>query len=444
MSELPKIVRARLNAVSAGDHPDPDVLNAFAEKALTDVERTDVLTHLSHCVDCRDVLALAVPAAIGKTPADTSIDTARGASWFHWRVIRWGALAACVVIVGSAVVMKRNSLVMSRSAPTVAMNDETLANQPAYERSVDSTAASSPRARKEASEAQQAAAMNAALEPPSTKLTGEGQAQAMKKALPQRPSPPAPMGLEKKIHGSLVAGVGHGAGIVGGAVPGTLQSSPTTPPDAEESRKNLPAQSRVVADLALAPKSSETAEPQNAAAAPAAEAAAPADSRDKQEAIGKAKPAAPIVDRMMDADSETTASRQLTVSKEIAAKANRERAYSANAPLSRWTISSDGQLQHSIDSGKSWQPVAVAERAVFRALSANGPDIWVGGSSGALYHSSDSGSHWQQVKPATDGATLSADVAAIEFVDVRRGKITTSTGEVWLTEDAGQTWHKQP
>jgi hypothetical protein len=114
------------------------------------------------------------------------------------------------------------------------------------------------------------------------------------------------------------------------------------------------------------------------------------------------------------------------------------------AELSRWTISADGQLQHSIDSGKTWQPVTVAEKATFRALSANGPDVWVGGSAGLLYHSADAGGHWTQVKPATNGVNLAADISAIEFTDPQHGKVTTTTGEAWRTVDAGQTWQKQP
>ena len=112
--------------------------------------------------------------------------------------------------------------------------------------------------------------------------------------------------------------------------------------------------------------------------------------------------------------------------------------------LARWTISSDGQLQHSVDSGKTWQPVTVAEKATFRALSANGPDLWVGGPAGVLYHSSDAGGHWTRVKPTTNGNVLATDIAAIEFTDLQHGKLTTSTGEVWITTDAGETWRKQP
>jgi photosystem II stability/assembly factor-like uncharacterized protein len=85
----------------------------------------------------------------------------------------------------------------------------------------------------------------------------------------------------------------------------------------------------------------------------------------------------------------------------------------------------------------------VAEKATFRALSANGPDIWVGGAQGLLYHSTDAGGHWIQVKPAAGDLPLSADIAAIEFTDPRHGKVTTAGGEVWLTADAGRTWHIQ-
>ena len=111
--------------------------------------------------------------------------------------------------------------------------------------------------------------------------------------------------------------------------------------------------------------------------------------------------------------------------------------------VSRWTISSDGQLQHSIDAGQSWQPVKVADKASFRALSANGPDIWVGGAAGLLYHSRDSGFSWEQVKPSFAGVNLTADISAIEFTDILHGKITTADGQAWTTEDAGQSWRKQ-
>jgi hypothetical protein len=110
----------------------------------------------------------------------------------------------------------------------------------------------------------------------------------------------------------------------------------------------------------------------------------------------------------------------------------------------RWTLSSDGTLQRSLDSGRTWQSIPVSSKTIFRALAANGLDIWVGGSGGALFHSSDAGQQWKQVRPAANGETLADDIIGVEFTDLLHGKLTTSSEEVWVTADAGQTWQKQP
>jgi photosystem II stability/assembly factor-like uncharacterized protein len=197
-----------------------------------------------------------------------------------------------------------------------------------------------------------------------------------------------------------------------------------------------------VTDLAKASKPNESAE----GAAPSFdEYALATDSSEKREAPGKAKAASS--NAVLDSAVAATPAAAPAIVPETVANERGTRAKAAftrPSALSRWTISSDGQLQHSVDSGISWQPVVVAEKASFRALSANGPDIWVGGASGLLYHSTDAGVHWNQIKPSSPDATLTADIAAIEFTDLRRGKITTATGESWLTEDAGQSWRKQP
>jgi hypothetical protein len=109
----------------------------------------------------------------------------------------------------------------------------------------------------------------------------------------------------------------------------------------------------------------------------------------------------------------------------------------------RWTLSADGTLQRSLDTGATWQTIVVSSKTVFRALAANDLDIWVGGSAGALFHSSDAGEHWTQVRPVANGAVLEDDIVGVEFTDTLHGKLTSSTEETWITADAGQTWHKQ-
>jgi hypothetical protein len=111
--------------------------------------------------------------------------------------------------------------------------------------------------------------------------------------------------------------------------------------------------------------------------------------------------------------------------------------------IPRWTLTSDGTLQRSLDSGKTWETISVSSQANFRALAANGFDIWVGGSKGALFHSSDSGQHWTQVRPIANGEVLSADIIGVEFADSQHGTISTSAQETWTTDDAGQSWQRE-
>ena len=52
MQSVPKIVRDRLQATRpAVNHPDADLLTAFAEQSLPAAERATVLDHLARCGD---------------------------------------------------------------------------------------------------------------------------------------------------------------------------------------------------------------------------------------------------------------------------------------------------------------------------------------------------------------------------------------------------------
>jgi hypothetical protein len=108
----------------------------------------------------------------------------------------------------------------------------------------------------------------------------------------------------------------------------------------------------------------------------------------------------------------------------------------------RWTLGVDGTLQRSLDSGRTWQQIAVSRSVTLRALAANGMDIWVGGASGVLYHSADAGQHWMQVLPAAQGEVLSGDIIGVEFTDLLHGKVTTTGKEIWTTADGGASWQK--
>ena len=151
------------------------------------------------------------------------------------------------------------------------------------------------------------------------------------------------------------------------------------------------------------------------------------------------------------------------------------------ARLPRWSITAGGTLQRSFDQGNTWQDVTItgalvaadrrdldasayaqsakdakaarvkaksagkkdATSPVFRAVIANGVDVWAGGLNGSLYHSTDSGTRWTRVVPSSAGSILTGDIVSIEFPDLQHGKLRTSTSETWITADSGQTWQKQ-
>ena len=80
MQDVPQFVLKRLRETAvAGSHPDADVLTAFAEQSLPVSERGRVIERLAACGDCRDVVALALPATeIEVAP----VSTTRARGWW--------------------------------------------------------------------------------------------------------------------------------------------------------------------------------------------------------------------------------------------------------------------------------------------------------------------------------------------------------------------------
>src|SRR5438876_740787 len=109
MSQLPQIVRERLRASAPpGAHPDADVLTAFWEHSLAANERAVVTEHLARCGDCREILALALPAS-HSAQADEVHAVRPSQTWLSWPVMRWGfAVAGIATVAGVGVVQYRS------------------------------------------------------------------------------------------------------------------------------------------------------------------------------------------------------------------------------------------------------------------------------------------------------------------------------------------------
>jgi hypothetical protein len=381
MADLPKIAMQRLHekAAAAGSHPDPNLISAFAENSLSGDERAQVLQHIAQCADCREVVFLSSPDQAATLPATAS----SASNWLSWPVLRWSAAVAAVVVVFAAVSQHRQSGSRAMRSDAILRSD-------------------APNAKEKATS-----------------------------------TPPA----EQKPDVALMAKTASAPpvtanGAVGGAEGTRLD---------QLKKQN----SRVAASPRVAQRSEALGDK---VAGEARDAAAPTQTTETVEVTAQSVPVESgqvVPGRAKDADaaaepvSNMGAGMGAGVAPNAAAASRSRPAMFMPTVAPRWTLTSDGTLQRSLDFGRSWQTVQVASLASFRALAANGKDIWVGGLKGALYHSMDAGQNWAQVQPVAAGLALTDDIIGVEFPDVLHGKLTTSNKETWTTQDGGQSWNKQ-
>jgi Putative zinc-finger len=112
-------------------HPDAESLNAFAEQALGERERGQIMAHLAVCSRCRQVVFLAQEAGVELEPAVAASSVRSAASrqpWFwSWR-FAWAPAAALAAIVALAffvhVRRAETGSEMAKVAPQVAPRHE--------------------------------------------------------------------------------------------------------------------------------------------------------------------------------------------------------------------------------------------------------------------------------------------------------------------------------
>jgi hypothetical protein len=434
MTELPKLVRHRLSVQPAtvSGHPDADLLTAFAERSLAERERDHVMLHLAQCGECREVVALALPEQVEE------VREARSGvrdHWFRLPALRWAALAAGIAIavsVGTLEYRNRPSRTTSLNlAPKLEKSERVAALESPHPAVVPETAPPPPTREK-------FAAKQAADSAPPAII--KDRLAASRKSYPAGIAAGAGARNGGNSGTGMNASIGQGEGSAMGGAEKPLAASPT-----------IAAQSQAPS-AAAPPAVSETVEVASAAGPVQTEQAEVVSNR-----VGRAKSSVdlPIVGRnLLDAQASTP----------------------VKAP--RWSIAANGQLQRSFDGGATWQDVnvtgnssmsanfmarakaadsadamktneakkqsAASPAPAFRALAANGPEVWVGGSGGALYHTVDAGNSWTRVVPSYQGIVLGGDIVAIEFPDPQHGHISTSGGETWTTGDGGQNWLKMP
>lgn len=391
MAEVPKIVRERLSSQAAGEHPDANRLSAFAERALTEPERSQMLDHLSRCADCRQIVALTAPEL---TEEQVTVTQLPGASRSWWRspLLHWGAFTAAALVVLIAVGARmRLREGRSASAPAIAPPS---ANEVTQRFAIPVPEVPSVPARPKQSSKKLAKPSAAQVQAP---VVGAGK----------------PGGVAGGIIGGntdKLAGLGTGSG---GGIGSGVKSAPATVGGPIAPQMKM--QAKATAGAISSDTGIEQSRQKSALVPPAASetviatgAAAP---ELKSKAAGTSGGNAALVKRW--------------------------------SVSPRWSISDSGVLQRSFDGGRSWQEVAIGDGVTFRAVATVGSDVWAGGSGAALFHSADGGEHWSQVPIQVKGRAPSGDIIRIEFADAQNGTVATSTNEIWTTSDAGTTWRSQ-
>ena len=416
MQDVPQFVVKRLREkVVAGSHPDADLLTAFAEQALPGGERARVMEHLAACGDCRDVVALALPASeVAVSPV--SFTRARS-GWLGLPILRWGALAAGLTVVISIGILQYSH---NRKGDLVA------SNPPQEAVTVPSASNATPSSQTTISQAEAGKQASSALGHPATvRATGHEAVFAkpvLNASAPVRSNPAAESSPKVKN--------------------ATTPESPASSPI--NSQSAAVSQNQVAQEVAQneTPLRSDGGNGSNLTSFD----------------VVKAKDPVPTQAPSSSTPAALASPSPLQTSPSLMSRA-----------LPRWAVSSSGLLQRSFDAGNTWENVNPAlsvqaggshpaqrtagneinstsannPSAVFHAVAALGLEVWAGGSGGILYHTSDGGNHWIRVSPGTASVGLTGDIVGIQFADPQHGKISTSNAELWTTSDTGQTWQKQ-
>lgn len=409
-----------------GHHPDANLLTAFAENALTETERTRVMHHLTHCVDCREVAAFVPPEDLA--PAE-SAETPSNQRLSPWPILRWGALAAMMAALAIVITVHPNlwqhhenvatNVPPARPAgniqnPPVAVSS--LPASPRAERMEPLRILSAPERSSQANAIKRSVETEQEFSQNARALQAPARQQVTTLASTQPPAPIQSAPETRNVQSS------------GGAANGLIQAAPPASDFkvAPQQSENAPAAQQVSTSAFQAGQ--QKAELSGAVAAKAAPQEATEDATSLQK-------------RKSSLSAQQTAGAQASPT---AANAFLSRAAAtSNEPASagvRWLVTPEGKILRTTKAGDAFEAVSIAYGIKFSAVASLGNDVWAGGEGGALYHSTDRGATWTRVAVSPDGNKMNEAVTSIQIRDGRHVTVTTATGSQYESDDSGQHW----
>jgi hypothetical protein len=405
MMDVPKIVLGRLRkAANPGDHPDADLLTAFAEQALAKRERLQVIEHLSQCPECREIVSVAQPE-MTETPGSFRL---MKLSPLRSPILRWSMLAVCAVVVATVTTRHFYQHESATFFTPEARVSTTYEPPPTAQKKADDLVAKLESPRPKPDSVSRLAKQRTGRTETDLKALAVAKEKNKKDSSPNAAPPAAPSPI-------LVANLNDRERRdqdAGNDLQGSTGKS-----------VNTPATNEAVSAM------NETVIVENRSAVEVDQ-AIPGKAKEEKASRTKTPAAASAVGSPVE---------RVTANKAV------ESEYAINpraglVPIPRWTLSPEGRLQRSLDGGKTWKTIPLSSKTVLRAVSAMDQEIWVGGDAGALYHSTDSGQHWTQITPTVNGEQLTSDILGIESADAHQAKLATSDRETWTTTDSGETW----
>jgi len=385
MDSLPKFVATRLREVQpqAGSHPDANLLAAFAEQSLAGRERERVVEHIAACGDCREAVALSLPATeVANLPV---FHRASRIGWLRWPGLGWAVLAAGMLMVASVGIQQYSR----RQEKTVTFNVV-----------------------------------------PSGSLQRDASSGSSELHQPPSPQVLAPSGDAQK---PLVRGSGVSA---------RMPQVPSVIARAQKATAGIPPSAEKVQSGGAGPDAAGAAHGQNQLAQNRAEVLFPGGESGDLDVVKAKDPVSGQAALDYPAAAQALPSPMLQAQRwEVTAAGALQRSFDGG---NTWeNVDPSPGDQDGLQQKSRKAEAARNSSLVFRAVAVSGLEVWAGAADGILYHSSDGGNRWALTSVADSAVVLTGDITSIQFVDALQGKIATSTGELWTTSDAGRTWHRQ-